>query len=57
MARYDAGADRRLSAACAQRLEDGHHEPRRASIGSIHGTVALPAPDLVLDLRTAGDPA
>jgi len=39
MARYNAWANRRLYAACAQLAEDAYHEPRRAFFGSIHGTL------------------
>jgi uncharacterized damage-inducible protein DinB len=39
MARYNAWANRRLYAACAELSEVAHHELRRAFFGSIHGTL------------------
>jgi uncharacterized damage-inducible protein DinB len=39
MARYNAWANRRLYAACAQLAEDEYHKPRPAFFGSIHGTL------------------
>jgi uncharacterized damage-inducible protein DinB len=39
MARYNAWANRRLYAACAQLAEDEYYKPRPAFFGSIHGTL------------------
>jgi uncharacterized damage-inducible protein DinB len=39
MARYNAWANRRLYAACAQLAEPEYHKPRPAFFGSIHGTL------------------
>ncbi len=66
MARYNAWANRRLYAACAQLAEAEYHQPRPAFFGSIHGTLnhllvgdriwlarieATPSPKLRLDDR------
>jgi uncharacterized damage-inducible protein DinB len=39
MARYNAWANRRLYAACAQLSEAEYKKPRPAFFGSIHGTL------------------
>ncbi|MDH3660733.1 MAG: DinB family protein [Alphaproteobacteria bacterium] len=70
MARYTRWANQRLFDACSTLEDDVYHQPRRASFGSIHGTLnhilvgdrlwlarieGLLKPDLKLDDQPYGD--
>ena len=57
MGRYNAWANRRLYAACAQLAADEYRKPRPAFFGSIHGTLNhLLVVDRIWLARIAGEP-
>ena len=57
MARYNAWANRRLYAACAQLAADEYRKPRPAFFGSIHATLNhLLVVDRIWLARIAGEP-